>query len=128
MSNPNESPDADDGFDYIFSVMSAIYGARFISHWSEVDPMLVRKIWKETLGNFLLRKRVLDYALKNLHPEKPPSAIAFRELCNAAPPEPFVPEYIQVTKQKTKEELEEDERQRQKGIAMLQELKRKYGR
>lgn len=128
MSNQNKSFDSDDGFDYIFSVMSGIYGSKFISHWSEVDPMLVRQIWKETLGSFLTRRNALDYALKNLHAEKIPSAIAFRNLCNQAPLPAYVPDFIEITRQKTKEEVEEEERQKQKGIAMLQELKRKWGR
>ncbi len=126
MSSQNEFFDPDDGFDYIFSVMSGIYGARFISHWSEVDPLLVRQIWKEQLGRFLTYRPSLDFALSNLHGEKPPSAITFRDLCNKGPTIPITFSQKFIERQKTQEELEEEERQRQKGLAMLQELKRKY--
>ena len=43
MWNEHDFCDADSGFDYIFGMMNAIYGSRFITHWQDVDPTLVRE-------------------------------------------------------------------------------------
>jgi len=83
--------DADSGFDYIFGYMNAIYGSRFISHWQDIDPGLVRKIWKEQLGVFLTYKPSLDHAIKHLDGDFPPSAIKFRDYCNSGPEIPAKP-------------------------------------
>lgn len=83
--------DADSGFDYIFGVMNAIYGSRFVSHWQDIDPALVRQIWKEQLGVFLTYKPSLDHAIKHLDGDFPPSAIKFRDYCNSGPEIPVKP-------------------------------------
>lgn len=83
--------DADSGFDYIFGYMNAIYGSRFISHWQDIDPGLVRQIWKEQLGVFLTHKPSLDHAIKHLDGDFPPSAIKFRDYCNSGPEIPVKP-------------------------------------
>jgi hypothetical protein len=83
--------DADSGFDYIFGYMNAIYGSRFISHWQDIDPGLVRQIWKEQLGVFLTYKPSLDHAIKHLDGDFPPSAIKFRDYCNSGPEIPAKP-------------------------------------
>lgn len=83
--------DADSGFDYIFGYMNAIYGSRFISHWQDIDPGLVRQIWKEQLGVFLTYKPSLDHAIKHLDGDFPPSAIKFRDYCNSGPEIPDKP-------------------------------------
>ena len=77
--------DADDGLDYIFARMGAIYGASFNRHWEGMDVGLVRQEWKRQLGNFLTNKESLDYAITRLNGDYPPSAIKFREFCNAGP-------------------------------------------
>ena len=83
--------DADSGFDYIFGYMNAIYGSRFISHWQDIDPGLVRQIWKEQLDVFLTYKPSLDHAIKHLDGDFPPSAIKFRDYCNSGPEIPAKP-------------------------------------
>lgn len=83
--------DADSGFDYIFGYMNAIYGSRFISHWQDIDPGLVRQIWKEQLGVFLTYKPSLDHAIKHLDGDFLPSAIKFRDYCNSGPEIPAKP-------------------------------------
>ncbi len=83
--------DADSGFDFIFGYMNAIYGSRFISHWQDIDPGLVRQIWKEQLGVFLTYKPSLDHAIKHLDGDFPPSAIKFRDYCNSGPEIPAKP-------------------------------------
>ena len=75
----------DDGLDYVFARMSAIYGAAFARHWDGIDPNLIRQEWKRQLGKFLTNQPSLDYAIDRLNGEFVPSAIKFREFCNAGP-------------------------------------------
>jgi hypothetical protein len=85
MMNPNEFCDSDSGFDYIFTRMNAIYGAGFARHWDGIDLATVRVEWKRQLGNYLTYRPSMDYAIDRLKGEFPPSAITFREYCNAGP-------------------------------------------
>lgn len=71
----------DEGLDYIFAYMGAVYGAAFSRHWDGSDPTTVRAVWSDIVGYFLTRKSIMDYALANLPADFPPSAIAFRNLC-----------------------------------------------
>jgi hypothetical protein len=45
----------------------------------------VRVEWKRQLGNYLTYRPSMDYAIDRLKGEFPPSAITFREFCNAGP-------------------------------------------
>ena len=104
-----------DGLDYIFARMGAIYGASFLRHWDGVDAGLVRQEWKRQLGNFLTYQPSLDYAISRLKGDFPPSAITFRDFCNAGPsiprnepqieynPAPVDPEVIKQAKQRLAE-------------------------
>ena len=74
----------DDGLDYIFGKMYAIYGQTFIRHWQDVDSQLMRQVWTEELGDFLKSKDILDHALKNMDGDFPPSVIKFRQLCKSS--------------------------------------------
>ena len=85
MLNPNDWCDADAGFDYIFTRMSAIYGANFARHWDGIDLVNVRAEWQKQLGNFLTYRPSMDYAIDRLNGDFVPSAIKFREFCNAGP-------------------------------------------
>lgn len=126
MWNQNDFCDADSGFDYIFSTMNAIYGARFEANWQNVDANIVRQVWKERLGRFLTYKPSLDYALSHLKGEFPPSAITFRDYCNAGPEIPLKP-VIQLEKQKTKADIEAAENAKQEALKKLAELRRSFG-
>ena len=126
MWNQNDFCDADSGFDYIFSTMNAIYGSRFEANWQNVDPNIVRQVWKEKLGRFLTYKPSLDYALKHLKGEFPPSAITFYEYCNAGPHIPEKPISL-ITQQKTKAEIEESERKKAEALEKLKELRKSFG-
>lgn len=77
--------DKDTGFDYIFTRMSAIYGAGFSRHWDGINANHVREEWKRQLGIFLTYRPVMDYAIDCLNPDYPPSAIKFRNLCIDGP-------------------------------------------
>jgi len=125
MWNQNDFCDADSGFDYIFSTMNAIYGARFESNWQNVDPQIIRQVWKERLGRFLTYKPSLDYALGHLKGEFPPSAVTFREMCNAGPNIPDKP-VVAITRQKTQAEIAEGERVKAEAIAKLAALRKSY--
>lgn len=107
--------DADSGFDYIFTRMNAIYGATFARHWDGIDMLTVREEWKRQLGNFLTYRPVMDYAIDRLNPDFVPSAIKFREFCNAGPaiprdekqieynPTPVDPEVVRQAKERLAE-------------------------
>ena len=80
--------DPDDGLDYVFARMSAIFGSAFTRHWDGIEPELIRQEWKRQLGNFLTYQPSLDYAIDRLNPDFVPSAIKFRDFCNAGPAVP----------------------------------------
>lgn len=116
MSNySNNDCTQDEGLDYIFGRMSAIYGAAFLRHWEGVDLELVRQEWQRQLGRFLTYRPSMDYAIDRLKGEFPPSAITFREYCNAGPniprdelqityePKPVDPEVVAEAKRKLSE-------------------------
>lgn len=80
-SYSNKDCTQDEGLDYIFAYMGAVYGAAFSRHWDGSDPTTVRAVWADIVGDFLTRKPMMDFALANLPADFPPSAIAFRNLC-----------------------------------------------
>lgn len=118
--------DVDSGLDYIFGYMGAIYGASFNRHWEGMDAGLIRQVWKEQLGRFLTYKPSLDYAMKHLNGDFPPSAIKFREYCNAGPHIPSKP-VLQITRQKTQAEIEAAEKAKQEALKKLAELRKSFG-
>ena len=116
MSNYSQNDcTQDEGLDYIFGRMSAIYGAAFLRHWEGVDHELVRQEWQRQLGNFLTYRPSMDYAIDRLGGDFVPSAIKFREFCNAGPavprdelqitydPKPVDPEVVAEAKRKLAE-------------------------
>jgi hypothetical protein len=111
------------GLDYIFGYMSGVYGGSFTRHWEQVEPDLVRSVWQKELGRFLTYKPLLDYALSHLPPNMPPSAIAFRNTCNAGPSIPVKP-VLRIEKQQTQYEKARAEMAKSKALAKLEELKR----
>lgn len=111
------------GLDYIFGYMSAIYGASFTRHWEQVEPELVRQVWQKELGRFLTYKPTLEHALAQLPPVMPPSAIAFRNSCNGGPEIPVKP-VVRIERQQTQYEKARTEMLKSKALAKLAELKR----
>lgn len=116
---------SDDGLDYIFGRMMAIYGSSFARHFDGVDPGLVRQEWKKQLGTFLTYKPSMDFAIDSLDGDFVPSAIKFRNLCNSGPEIPVKP-VPQITRQRTQAEIAATEAAKAKARAMLEELKAKY--
>lgn len=92
----------DQGLDYIFGRLGAIYGAAFTRHWDGVDLSMVRQTWGELLGRYATYKPNMDFALKNLG-KFVPSAIEFKELCSQAGRIPDKP-HTMIEKQLTTEE------------------------
>lgn len=115
----------DEGLDYIFARMMAIYGAPFNRHFDGIDPMIVRQEWKQQLGRFLTYRPSMDYAISKLDGDFVPSAIKFRNLCNAGPDIPSKP-MMMIEKQLTEEEIYEQDLQKQLGIAALRKLKERF--
>jgi hypothetical protein len=111
------------GLDYIFGYMSAVYGASFTRHWEQVEPELVRQVWQKELGRFLTYKPTLEHALAQLPPVMPPSAIAFRNTCNGGPDIPVKP-VLRIERQPTQYEKARTEMLKSQALAKLAELKR----
>jgi hypothetical protein len=117
MSNYSKADfvDADQGLDYVFVMLGGIYGQAFNRNWEGMDLEVVRQIWKDQIGRFLTYKPSLDYAFSRLNGDFPPSAIKFREFCNAGPaiprdeqqitynPKPVDPEVVAEAKRKLAE-------------------------
>lgn len=113
----------DDGLDYIFGRMMAIFGSSFARHFEEVDPQLVRQEWKKQLGNFLTYRPSMDFAIDSLDGNFVPSAIKFRNLCNAGPEIPVKP-VPKITKQRTQAEIAATDAAKAKAKALLAQLKK----
>ena len=86
----------DDGLDYVFARMGAIYGSAFNRQWEGMEIDMVRHEWKSQLGSFLTYKPSLDYAFTRLDPDFPPSAVKFRNFCNGGPELPQQTQLIEV--------------------------------
>jgi len=93
----------DQGLDYIFARMMAIFGTPFNRHFDGIDPDFVRQEWKNQLGRFLTYRPSMDFAIAKLDGEFIPSAIKFRNLCNQGPHIP-IKEVLQIEKQSTEAE------------------------
>jgi len=127
MSNYSETDfcTPDQGLDYIFGRMMAIFGATFNRHFDGIDPGFVRQEWKKQLGTFLTYRPSMDFAIEKLDGEFVPSAIKFRNLCNAGPEIPRKP-VVSIEKQLTQREKDEIERNKQTALAKLAELRKQY--
>jgi len=128
MSNYSETDfcSADDGMDYIFATMDAIYGASFKRHWEGSDADFVRVVWMQQLGRFATYRPTIDYALSRMKGEFPPSAITFRDYCNAGPTIPAKPQVV-IEKQTTQYEKARLEMRKAEAIAKLAEIRKEYG-
>ena len=124
MSNYSEADfcTQDEGLDYIFGRMMAIFGAPFTRHFDGIDPGLVRSEWKNQLGRFLTYRPSMDYAISRLEGDYIPSAIKFRNLCNAGPEIPVKP-VLQIEKQLTQAQKDIIELHKQKAREWLAKAK-----
>lgn len=117
----------DEGLDYIFGRMLAIFGASFNRHFDGIDPGFVRDEWKNQLGRFLTYRPSMDYAISKLDGEFVPSAIKFRNLCNAGPDIPVKP-VLRIEKQMTEAQKQVIEQHKAKAREWLAKMKAKETR
>jgi hypothetical protein len=59
------------------------YGAAWIRMWDGVEPEAVKADWAQVLAG--LSPESIAHALDNLPPDRPPTALQFRDLCRSAP-------------------------------------------
>ncbi len=111
----------DQGMDYIFGKMGAIYGAMFTRNWAGVDPTLIRQVWADECGRMLTYRVKLDYALKHMNPDRPPTALQFKALLNAGPLIPDKPDFHLEVK-KTPEQVAADAKRADEARAMIRQL------
>ncbi len=76
-----------DWVDKIFTKLSLLYGRDFYGRWDGQDIGAVKDDWAHELGGFADKPYCIAYALKNMPPDKPPTVLQFRALCNKAPDE-----------------------------------------
>jgi hypothetical protein len=130
MSNYSETDfcETEQGLDYIFGRMSAIYGAAFLRHWEGVDHELIRQEWANQLGRFLTYRPSMDFAIAHLNEEFVPSAIKFRNLCNQGPTIPRKPvdSFLLERKMTIHEQIESD-RIKAEALEKLATLRKHYG-
>jgi len=117
----------DQGLDYIFGRMMAIFGAPFNRHFDGLDPDFVRQEWKTQLGRFLTYRPSMDFAIAKLDGEFIPSAIKFRNLCNQGPYIP-IKEVLQIERQPTLHEQMATAKAKQEALKKLAEIRRQYAR
>ena len=127
MSNYSETDfcTQDQGLDYIFARMMAIFGTPFNRHFDGIDPDFVRQEWKNQLGRFLTYRPSMDFAIAKLDGEFIPSAIKFRNLCNAGPEIPVKP-VVQIEHKKTLHEQIQSDKAKAEGLARLAALRKSF--
>jgi hypothetical protein len=91
------------GLDYVFGYMSAVYGASLNRHFEGSDLGFVRQVWGDVLGRYATYKPSLDFALKSMDNKFIPSALALKDLCQQGPRIPDKP-HTMIEKQLTTEE------------------------
>ena len=71
--------------DRIFSKLALAYGRDFLARWEGQDLNAVKADWAEELAGYAAHPCALKYGLENLRADKPPTARAFKALCNTVP-------------------------------------------
>lgn len=84
MSFRAPEPLAADAIDWLFSALTVRYGGPFTDRWRDLDLEIVKGDWARQLATFNGNKAAIRFALDHL-PEKPPTVIEFKKLCDAAP-------------------------------------------
>ena len=117
----------EEGIQYLFKMLSIIYGARLSNHWGDMKLSAVMEVWKNMIGNYLTYRPIIDFALKNLDPTGfVITPMAFIELCKQAGRIPVKPERT-ITHQPTQEEIEKNAKARDEAIAAIRAWTKKVG-
>lgn len=75
--------------DRIFERLTLTYGRDFLERWRGIDLDAVKADWAIVLGGMRDHPDMLAYALQHLPPDRPPTALQFRELARRCPPPTF---------------------------------------
>lgn len=73
----------DSWLDHLFGKLAVRYGDAWLRKWDGVPMTAVRADWSQVLDG--LSGEAIAYGLRYLPAEHPPTATAFRALCNARP-------------------------------------------
>jgi hypothetical protein len=120
----NDFCSEDEGLDYIFTKLGAIFGATFMRHFDGLQSEVVRQVWKEQIGKFLTYRPSMDFAIQHLNSEFIPSAIKFRELCNLGPSIPT--NQLKLENNPTPLSPEEHEKAKAEGLEKMRELRKMF--
>jgi len=113
------------GIQYVFTMFSVIYGAKFASHWGNLDTNAVMETWKEMLGKYLTYKPTLKWAIQNLGSSPfVPTPMMFFDLCKQAGRIPVKPEAT-LTHQKTQAEIDAGIKMREEAMVKIKEFTQK---
>lgn len=75
--------------DALFAKLGLRYGAAFARQWPEADLGAVKADWAEVLDG--TSGEAIAYALRFLHPDRPPNALQFRDQCRRMPSNDAMP-------------------------------------
>ena len=67
----------------IFQKLAVVYGRDFLSRWEGQDMEAVMADWAHELAGFANQPEAIAHALTHLPPDKPPTVLQFRGLCNS---------------------------------------------
>jgi len=89
-----------------------------------MNPELIRTVWKEQIGKFLTYRPSMDFAIQHLNSDFIPSAIKFRDLCNAGPNIPT--NQIKLEHKPKEFNQAEYDRAKAEGLEKMQELRKMF--
>ena len=69
----------------IFTKLTVAYGREFLGRWEGLNLAAVKADWAEELAGYASHPYALKYGLEHLPADKPPTARAFKALCNTVP-------------------------------------------
>jgi hypothetical protein len=77
--------------DKIFEKLTLTYGREFVSRWDNCGIPIadVKADWAHELDGFENHAYCIKHALSNLNPDKAPTVLQFKALCQKAPPPIF---------------------------------------
>jgi hypothetical protein len=87
-----------------------------------MNVLAVMNVWKEMIGNYLIYRPILDFALNNLDPKGfVTTPMAFKELCSQAGRIPVKPERT-LTHQKTQAEIDAGAKMKEEAMAKIKQF------
>lgn len=73
----------------IFQKLALVYGRDFIGRWEGQNLGDVMADWSHELAPLAQNPAAIKYGLENLPPDKPPTCLQFRSICNRRPEAPM---------------------------------------